>query len=87
MITDCDKLTARVEDAFGQERRITLMRGPNGLYEEADGTPETRTEPRSVDVLTAIVEGRLGEEHRISLVRQPNGRYEEVLDPADGTGL
>jgi hypothetical protein len=77
MYSNCDTLTATVDDMFGQKRQVKLVLQPNGLYEESD---EVRESPPPIDIITAIVEGRLGEEHRISLVRQPDGHYEESAD-------
>lgn len=80
MHTDSDTLTARVQDQFGHDHRITLRRQANGQFEEVDDEPQTSAAPVA---LTAMVEGRFGVEHRIRLVRQPNGEYEEVLEPTD----
>ncbi len=79
---DSNTVTALVADQFGHDRRITLKRQPNGLFEEVEETPEAAGgEP--ADAVTAVVEGRLGVEHRIKLVRKAGGDYEEVVDPAD----
>ena len=64
-------LTATIEGPFGEERRITLVRQPDGQYTEAVEPPDT---------LFASIEERMGEERRVTLVRQPDGTYKEVVD-------
>ena len=72
-----ETLTATVEGQFGEDRKITLVRQPDGQYKEVADTPEA---------FTATVEGRFGEERKVTLVRRPDGHYEEVVDASARAG-
>lgn len=72
-----DTLTATIEDMFGVERKIKLVRQPDGQYRESDEV--LAVIDHISEALSATVEGRFGEEHHIKLVRQANGEYGEDL--------
>lgn len=81
-----EAFTATIEGQFGEEYRITLVRQPDGHYEESYEAPDTNAH-QDQDMVTATVEGRFGEEHKITLVRQPDGSYREAADASQPVSL